>query len=251
MNVAIVTGGARGIGLGCVQALIASGIQVVAIAHHSDDLGQLQALGSAVKVVVGDVVTETTRTQALTEAAKLGTLVALINNAGIAPDPRRDVLETDMDSYERVLAVNLRAPLEMAIAVAKAMLVQPAGESEATPRVIINITSANARMVSTDRVEYSASKAGLSAVTRVLAARLAPEGINVYEIVPGIVETSMTSVVKSKYDRLIHETPAVPSRRWGKPADVGQVVSALARGEFGYSPGQVFYVDGGLSLPQL
>lgn len=247
MKVALVTGGARGIGLGCVTSLVEAGFHVVVLAHHSDDLSELKQKGEAVSIVVGDVVEKQSRMQALARCQEMGHLEVLVNNAGIAPNPRADVLELDFDSYAKVMAVNLEAPLALAIETAHVML----ADQGDTPKMIANITSANARLVSTDRVEYSVSKAGLSAATRVLAARLASEGINVYEIVPGIIETSMTSVVKEKYDRVILETSAVPSRRWGQPKDVGQVLVSLASGAFAYSPGQVLYVDGGLQLHQL
>lgn len=247
MNVALVTGGARGIGFGCARLLAEAGWHVVVLTLPGDETAPLQALGETVTVVAGDVTDAASRAEALDACERLGGIGLLVNNAGIAPHPRRDVLEMDMDSYERVLAVNLRAPVELSIEAARRMLAAPSQHR----RTIVNITSANARMTSNDRAEYTVSKAGLAAATRVLAQRLAGEGVDVFEVVPGIIATEMTAVVRDKYAPLVEEGRAVPSRRWGTPDDVGRAVVALASGALPYSPGQTIFVDGGLGTPTL
>jgi NAD(P)-dependent dehydrogenase (short-subunit alcohol dehydrogenase family) len=170
-----------------------------------------------------------------------------VSNAGIAPSPRRDVLEMTPESFDRVLGVNLRGALFLAQRTARAML---EATPDATPRSLVFVTSQSATMASVERAEYCISKAGASMAARVLAVRLATHGIGVYEVRPGIIRTDMTAGVAAKYDRLI-AAGLVPQGRWGEPDDIARVVAAIARGDLAYSTGGVIEVDGGLALPRL
>jgi len=174
----------------------------------------------------------------------------LVNNAGVAPEERRDILEATEASFERVMKINLQGPYFLTQAVARMMIDDPAPEGGGPAQCIINIASSNAELASTNRGEYCISKAGVSMATRLWALRLAEFGIPVYEIRPGIIATPMTEPVKAHYDAFIAEG-GVSQRRWGQPQDVGRAVAMLARGALAYSTGQVVRVDGGLMLPAL
>ena len=166
-----------------------------------------------------------------------------MNNAGIAPRVRADILKASEESYDRVMEVNLKGPYFLTQAVANWMIAQKR-EDEAFEGCIVNISSISATVASPSRGEYCISKAGVSMATRLWAVRLAEFGIHVYEIRPGIIQTDMTSTVKEKYDRLIAEGLTLQPR-WGYPEDVGRAVAALVRG------GQVIMIDGGLTIPRL
>jgi NAD(P)-dependent dehydrogenase (short-subunit alcohol dehydrogenase family) len=175
----------------------------------------------------------------------------LVNNAGIAPLVRVDVLEAGEESFDRVLDVNLKGPFFLTQAAARWMLEQTNVRGAMAPRPkIVNISSVSAYTASLNRAEYCISKAGLSMMTQVFAARLAPQGINVYEIRPGIIATDMTGPVKAKYDQLIADG-LTPIERWGNPDDVGKAVAALAQDLFPFSTGEVLNVDGGFHLRRL
>jgi NAD(P)-dependent dehydrogenase (short-subunit alcohol dehydrogenase family) len=173
----------------------------------------------------------------------------LVNNAGIAPRQRQDLLEMSEESYEEVMTVNLKAPFFLTQQVARVMLEQTKTQAEPAPK-IVNIGSLSAYTASTTRGEYCISKAGLAMVTALFADRLAESGILVYEIRPGIIQTDMTSVVKEKYDLLIGEG-LTPIRRWGEPSDVARAVVAIAEGLLPFSTGEVINVDGGFHLRRL
>jgi NAD(P)-dependent dehydrogenase (short-subunit alcohol dehydrogenase family) len=172
-----------------------------------------------------------------------------VNNAGVAPRERLDLLEATEESFERLLRVNLQGPYFLTQALARFMLEQRRADPAWTG-CIVNVTSMSAVVASTNRGEYCVSKAGLAMASRLFAVRLAAEGIPVYEVRPGIIRTDMTAAVAEKYDRLIGEG-LIPQGRWGLPEDVGRVVAALARGDAPYSTGSVVAVDGGLTLPRL
>ena len=178
--------------------------------------------------------------------AAFGGIDALVNNAGISVRVRGDMLDAAPDSFDHLLATNLRGPFFLTQAVARRWLATPPRR----PRSIVNIASANAAMASPDRAEYCLSKAGLSMMTKLYALRLADAGIGVFEVRPGIIRTAMTAVAAPRYDRLIADGLS-PMRRWGEPADVGGVVAALADGRFHFSTGEVVHVDGGLHIPRL
>ncbi len=253
--VALVTGGSRGIGLGCAQALARSGFDLAIAGRRSavdcaETLDELRRAGAEVLYGVCDVA-ERDQRQALLAAVRsqFGRLHVLVNNAGVAPRERRDLLEATEESFEYVLRTNLQGPYFLTQAVARWLVAQR--EADAAFRgCIVNVSSVSATVASVNRGEYCISKAGVSMATQLWAARLAGDDIPVYEVRPGIIATDMTSGVKEKYDRLIGEG-LVPQGRWGQPADVGLAVASLARGDFRYSTGQVIVVDGGLTLPRL
>jgi NAD(P)-dependent dehydrogenase (short-subunit alcohol dehydrogenase family) len=178
--------------------------------------------------------------------AAYGRIDLLVNNAGIAPPVRADILEATEDSFDRLLAVNLKGPYFLTQRVARHMIAQAAAEGDPKPQ-IVNVTSVSAYAASVNRGDYCISKAGLGMMTALWAARLAPHGIHVYEVRPGVIATDMTGPVREKYDRMIAEG-AWPIRRWGEPSDVGRAVAAIARGDFPFSTGEVFNVDGGFHL---
>jgi 3-oxoacyl-[acyl-carrier protein] reductase len=182
---------------------------------------------------------------------QFGRLDLLVNNAGIAPDKRVDLLEATVDSFDHLIDVNLRGPYFLTQSVARWMIEQrSAGDFDDYHPAIVNITSVSAYAASPERGDYCVSKAGLSMMTRLYAARLANEGINVYEIRPGVIATDMTAGVKEKYDRLI-DADLTPIKRWGTPEDVGRAVAAVATGSFPFSTGEVINVDGGFHLRRL
>ena len=185
-----------------------------------------------------------------------GRIDLLVNNAGMGPRTRMDILETTEESYDEVMNVNLKGPFFLSQLVARTMLEQletgPAetnGGGSHAPQ-IINIGSISAYTSSPARGEYCISKAGVGMMTLLFADRLAESGINVCEVRPGIVETDMTSTVKEKYDKLIGDG-LTPIRRWGQPEDVGKAVAALAEGLFPFSTGAVLDVDGGFHMHRL
>jgi 3-oxoacyl-[acyl-carrier protein] reductase len=254
-RVALVTGGTRGIGLGIARALAGSGFDLVLCGRRDEAdvapaLAELRGIGSAAHYVRADVGERASRLRLVSEVReRLGRLHVLVNNAGVAPLVRADLLDAGEDSFERLLRVNLQGPYFLTQAVARWMLEQKQADAEWTGAVVF-VTSTSATMVSTNRGEYCVSKAGLAMASQLWAARLAEGGIPVYEVRPGIIRTDMTAAVAEKYDCLIGEG-LVPQGRWGTPEDVGRVVAALARGDAPYSTGAAITVDGGLTIPRL
>ncbi len=253
-RVALVTGGTRGIGLGCAAALAREGwdLALCGLRPPAEVEPALQALrdaGADVLYVQADVAAdETPRRLVGAVASRWARLDLLVNNAGVAPAERRDLLEASPESFDRVLRVNLRGPYFLTQAVARYML--GAGPARPAGRCIVFISSMSATVASTNRGEYCVSKAGVSMASLLWAVRLAGEGIPVFEVRPGIVRTDMTAGVTEKYDRLIEQGIAL-QRRWGTPEDVGRTVAMLARGDLPYSTGQVIGVDGGLTVQRL
>lgn len=253
--VALVTGGSRGIGLGIATCLASSGFDVVINgrrerAEVEPVLAQLAELGANPGYIRLDVSDESGHAAALDEIIEThGRLDALVNNAGVAPSVRADVLDMTAESYDRVMGINLRGPLLLSQAAASRLLkLIAAGTIERGK--IINVSSVSATVVSTARAEYCISKAGVAMATQILAARLAADGIDVYEVRPGIIRTDMTAGVTEKYDALI-ESGLTVEPRWGSPEDVGKAVTMLASGALAYATGQVLTIDGGLTLPRL
>ena len=250
-GVALVTGAGRGIGRGIALALAENG-WTVAINYRSDQSAAEATLetvqkaggdGFLVRADIGDLSQHEALLQTVLQ--KAGTLNLLVNNAGMAPRIRADMLEVSVESYDEVLNANLRGAFFLTQRVARAMIdLKPAAPQ------IINITSISAVTASPNRAEYCLSKAGLTMMTALWAARLAEFGIGVYEIRPGIIETDMTAGVHEKYDQMI-AAGVFPIPRWGKPDDVGKAVLAIASGLFPYSTGQIFNVDGGFHIPRL
>jgi NAD(P)-dependent dehydrogenase (short-subunit alcohol dehydrogenase family) len=254
-KVALVTGGGRGIGLGIAKCLAAEGYDLAIAGVRSEarvqeSLHALRVLGVAVLYCRADVSDRAARARML-EAIRqrYDRLDVLVNNAGVAPTVRADILEATEESYERVMRINLQGPYFLTQSVARWMIEQRAAD-EGFRGCIVNISSISATVASPSRGEYCLSKAGVSMATQLWAVRLAEHGIDVYEVRPGIIHSDMTAAVQDKYDRLIAEGLTLQPR-WGTPEDVGQSVAALTRGDFPYSTGQVVMVDGGLTLGRL
>jgi NAD(P)-dependent dehydrogenase (short-subunit alcohol dehydrogenase family) len=254
-RIALITGGTRGIGLGIARALAGDGWSLGLCGLRSRDavshvVQELAATGVEVEYWRADVGSPSDRTQLLTSViAHFGTVHALVNNAGVAPRVRADLLAASEESFEEVLRTNLQGPYFLTQAVARVMAqANAAGKSEF--RAIVFVTSVSAELASPHRGEYCVSKAGLSMAVKLFATRLAAESIPVYEVRPGIVATDMTANVKEMYDKRIAEG-LVPEARWGLPEDVGRAVASLLRGDIAYATGTVFSVDGGLSIPRL
>ncbi|TPN80582.1 3-ketoacyl-ACP reductase [Mesorhizobium sp. CU2] len=248
---AIITGGARGIGLACAEALADAGFDIL-IADLADMPAEelaanITARGAKFAYVQCDIANLADHTTLVDAAMRaFGRIDCLVNNAGVGAVVRGDLLELKPENFDRALNINLRGTVFLSQAVAKAMLAAPASAA----RSIITITSVSATMASPERADYCISKAGLSMWLKNLALRLAPENIGVFEVRPGIIRTDMTSGVSAKYDALI-EGGLVPAKRWGEAADIGAAVAALASGKFGFSTGSVIDVDGALSVPRL
>jgi 3-oxoacyl-[acyl-carrier protein] reductase len=254
-RVALVTGGARGIGYGISEALAREGFDLALCGQRDgaevrEPVEQLRSLGAEVLYVQADISDPGARDR-LVEAVRerFGGLHVLVNNAGVAPRERRDMLEMSRESFDWVLDVNLRGPFFLTQAVANWM-VEQSRDGDGFAGCIVYVTSISATVASTNRAEYCISKAGLSMASQAWSVRLAEFGIPVYEVRPGIIRTDMTSGVQGKYDQLI-EGGLTLQPRWGLPADVGRAVAVLARGELGYSTGQVIMVDGGLTVDRL
>lgn len=254
-KVALVTGGSRGIGLGIAQCLAAEGFDLAIngmrpAADVEETLQMLRQTGGEVIYCRGNLASKEDRS-AMIEAVRshFGQLNVLVNNAGMAPRERRDILEATEESFDEVIQTNLKGSYFLTQQAANWMIDQ----RRANPSFagcVINISSISATVASVNRGEYCISKAGISMATQLFAARLGEFNIPVYEIRPGVIATDMTSGVKEKYDKLIAEgLCATP--RWGVPDDVGKAVAALANGSFPYSTGQVIMVDGGLTIPRL
>lgn len=252
MGIALITGGSRGIGLGVATALAKEGWSLAINGMRPaeqvrDVINGLLQLTDQVIYVQGNIASAADRKKMIRETnEKLGIIDVLVNNAGVAPTQRLDILETTEESYDRVMNINLKGAFFLTQEVANQMLKHP---SE-VQRCIVNVSSISATIASISRGEYCISKAGLSMVTQLFAVRLGAEGIPVYEVRPGVTATDMTGPVKDKYDKLIAEGLTVQPR-WGYPVDVGKAVTALVRGDFPYSTGQVIMVDGGLTIPRL
>lgn len=254
-KVALVTGAGRGIGLAIARSLAREGYDVVAGDIHEPEqvagaLAELRALGAEVLYCRADVADAAARSGMLLQVReRFGRLHVLVNNAGVAPRERADVLEASEESYDRVMGINLKGPYFLTQAVARWMIAQRQEHSD-WAGCIVNISSISATVASPSRGEYCISKAGLSMATQLWAARLGEFGIPVYEVRPGVIRTDMTRPVQAKYDRLIQEGLMIQAR-WGLPQDVGSAVAMLVRGDLTYSTGQVILVDGGMTVPRL
>ena len=261
-QVAIVTGGSRGIGKGIAIELAELGFDVVINNYDFTKDGKpdetaarktssdVEAKGAKCISLRGDISSDDDR-KALVKAVKdqFGRCDMLVNNAGVAPLKRVDLLEATEDSFDRVLNINLKGPYFLTQMVAKWMIEQRKQFPERSFR-IVNIGSMSSYTSSTARGEYCISKAGVSMMTMLYADRLAEFGIGVFEIRPGIIQTDMTSVVKEKYDKLIADG-LTPIKRWGQPEDIAKAVSAIAEGKLDFSTGQIINVDGGFHLRRL
>ncbi len=260
-RVALVTGASRGIGRGIVLALAENGFDIAGAATKADPANKetglyevkarVEELGRAFLPVTGDITDEDAHISMLHAVIdRFGRVDVLINNAGVAPLERRDVLEMNTASFDRVMAINLRGPLFFTQRVARQMVQQRRDAPDDPPPVIVFVTSISADTASPNRAEYCISKAGLSMAAANFAVRLADDGVLVYEVRPGIIATDMTAGVTDKYDALIDQGLLL-QRRWGRPEDIGRAVAALARGDFAYATGGVFEVGGGFGVRKL
>lgn len=254
-KVSLVTGGSRGIGLGIAKCLASEGHNLVICGQRPerqvrDALSALRKSNVEVLYIPTDVASRDDRSRLLEKIREhFGCLNVLVNNAGMAPENRADVLEATEESYDRVMAVNLKGPYFLTQATARWMIKQKQASSD-YEGCVINISSISATVASPNRGEYCISKAGLSMATKLWAARLGEFGIPVYEVRPGVVMTDMTAGVREQYERLIAGGLTI-QRRWGLPEDIGKAVTTLVRGDLAYSTGQVIMVDGGLMIHRL
>jgi NAD(P)-dependent dehydrogenase (short-subunit alcohol dehydrogenase family) len=243
-RVALVTGGTRGIGLGIARALQQEGFEIAACGTRATcDHNEFFYC----QCDVGDPAARARMLDAIRQ--RFGRLHVLVNNAGVAPKERRDILDATEESFEQVMRTNLQGPYFLTQAVAKWMVEQR--KAEATfAGCIVNVSSISATVASVNRGEYCISKAGVAMASQLWAARLGEFEIPVYDVRPGVIKTDMTSTATTKYDKLLAEGLAI-QRRWGTAEDVGKVVAALARSDMPYSTGAVIMVDGGLTVQRL
>jgi 3-oxoacyl-[acyl-carrier protein] reductase len=252
---ALITGGSRGIGLGIAQCLAREGYNLAINGIRPEEsvqetLNDLRAMGVDVIYCQGSIASAEDRAAIVKKVyAELGTLHVLVNNAGIAPKQRLDLLDTTPESFRDLLDTNLEGPFFLTQDVANRM----AAAKEADPGFqgsIVFVTSISATVASINRGEYCISKAGLAMTAALFAVKMAEFGIPVYEVRPGVIATDMTAKVQSKYDQLFDGGMALQPR-WGTPDDVGKAVASLVRGDFPYSTGQVIHVDGGMLIDRL
>jgi len=254
--VAVITGASRGIGRAVAIALANEGFDIAAIARSVDSEG-MEILGPEVEKHGGQffpVGLDISCTKCQKEVVsnildRYGRIDFLVNNAGVAPLHRNDLLEMTEESYDRVMNINLRGPVFFAQKVAREMIWMKTQISPYKP-VIIFITSVSAVLTSVNRTEYCVSKAGLSMAANVFADRLSKDGILVCEVRPGIIQTDMTIKIKDKYNKMIDDG-FVPQKRWGMPDDIGKAVASIARGDWNFSTGMVFEISGGLNIHKL
>jgi NAD(P)-dependent dehydrogenase (short-subunit alcohol dehydrogenase family) len=254
-KIAFVTGGTRGIGLGIATELAKAGFDLAVNGVRDESavkpvLEDLKKLGVQVIYAQGDVSKKEDRQRMVVEILdRFGKINVLINNAGIAPPERKDILEATEESFEYVMNVNLQGPYFLTQQVANRMVEQKKQQPDDF-FCIINVSSVSATVASVNRGEYCISKAGIAMATKLWAARLGEFDIPVYEIQPGVIKTDMTSGVQEKYDRLFQQGLAI-QQRWGTPEDIGKVAAAMASGNMPYSTGQVVMVDGGMTVHRL
>lgn len=264
-SVALITGASRGIGRGIALALAETGFDLVinyagnrkaAEQTAADCITRAGGAGKTIgtEICQADIaLTDDRRKLVQFTRERFGRLDLLVNNAGVAPNVRADLLEAGEESFDRLININVKGPYFLTQLVARWMIEQVAAQSPpalSTRPKIITISSISAYTASTNRGDYCIAKAALSMLTPLYATRLAEHGINVYEIRPGIIATDMTGPVKEKYDTLIAEG-LTPISRWGQPDDIGKAVCAIARDLFPFSTGEVINVDGGFHLRRL
>ena len=244
--VAVITGGSRGIGLGIAKELLKENFDVILVARKkSEDVEELRTrYGDRVSFCPYDISDgKSIETLVAYADAKFGKIDVLVNNAGVAPKERKDILEITGEDFDDVVNINLKGTFFVT-----QKFVPLLRKSESSR--IVNISSMSSYTASVNRGEYCISKAGISMITKLFAVRLAEFGISVIEIRPGIIETDMTSKVKEKYDKLI-EDGITPIRRMGKPEDIGKCVVSIAKGNFDFCTGTVIDCDGGFSVRSL
>lgn len=251
MKAVLVTGGGRGIGAGICDALAREGWAIAFSGRKPEQemrqrVDDLLSLGAPQAAYFQSDVADLGSHAALLDSvyAAFGRLEALVNNAGVAPAIRLDILETTPESFDSLVSTNLRGPFFLTQAAARRFI------AAKTPATILNIGSISATVASVSRGEYCISKAGVAMATKLWASRLASENIRVYELRPGVIHTDMTGAVRGKYDELLANGLA-PQARWGEPEDVGRAAAMLLRGDLAYSTGQVIQIDGGMTIQRL
>ena len=258
--VVLVTGASRGLGRGIALCLARDG-KSVAVHYASnrraadetvvDCQKNAKHAGQRFVAVGGNIGAAADRARIVAETlGAFGQIDALVNNAGVAPRVRADIVDATEESFDDVIGINLKGPYFLSQAVVRTWLSRPGASRLPAGYKLIFVSSISAYMASTNRGEYCISKAGLAMATKLWASRLATDGIQVFEIRPGIMATDMTAGVKEKYDELIGEG-LVPQKRWGTGEDVGRAVTALLEGSFPFSTGDVLNVDGGMHLQRL
>jgi len=258
-KVALITGASRGIGRGIAIHLAKAGFNIIGNGrqydpeNHNTGLFEVKEIvekeGVKFLPVQGDISLEDDRQHIVkTAIEEFGRIDVLVNNAGVAPEKRMDILETSEDSFDRVFSINARGPFFLSQLVSKKMIDQIRDYKDKP--CIIFISSISAYVSSPSRAEYCISKAGLSMANTLFADRLSKDGILVFEVRPGIIQTDMTARVKEKYDRLI-ENGLIPQGRWGMPEDIGKAIASIARGNWDFSTGTVFEISGGLNIRRL
>jgi NAD(P)-dependent dehydrogenase (short-subunit alcohol dehydrogenase family) len=252
---ALVTGASRGIGRGIALALAAEKFNVIVNYASNKSAAeevqkQVESHGVSARIIQADIASSEDRKRLADEAvAAFGKIDLLVNNAGIAPSVRADLLDASEESFDKLISTNLKGPYFLTQLIARQMI-EAIGRGASSQPKIVNVTSVSAYAASTNRGDYCVAKAGLAMMTQLYAARLAEFGINVYEIRPGIIQTDMTGPVKAKYDQMIADD-LTPIHRWGQPEDIGKAVVAIARGLLPFSTGEVINVDGGFHLRRL
>ncbi len=252
---ALITGGTRGIGLGIAEAMAKEGINLILNGVRPENevrdvIKKLMDYRVKVHYCQGDLSSSRQRETVVQKSLSFFEEInILINNAGVAPMQRVDILDTTEESYDRVMEVNLKGSFFLTQQLAKHMI-STTGVNSNQRKYIINISSVSSIIPSINRSEYCISKAGMTMTTKLFASKLADHGIMVYEIQPGIIETDMTAGVLRKYEDLIEDGLTI-QKRVGKPKDIGNAVIALVRGDFSYSTGQTFVIDGGLTIQRL
>lgn len=254
--VAVITGASRGIGRAVAIALAGEGFDIAAIARSVDSEGmeilepEVEKRGAQFFPIGLDISCTKCHKEVVSNILeRYGRIDFLVNNAGVAPLQRRDILEMSEESYDRVMNINLKGPVFFAQKIAKEMIWMKEQISQYRP-VIIFITSVSAVLTSVNRAEYCISKAGLSMASSVFTDRLTRENILVYEVRPGIIQTDMTAMIRDKYDKLIGEG-LIPQNRWGQPEDVAKAIASIARGDWDFSTGMIFEISGGLNIHRL
>jgi 3-oxoacyl-[acyl-carrier protein] reductase len=256
----VVTGASRGLGRGVAEALARDGLDVGihyasnrAAAEETEAACRAAATrpGQRFALIAGDISRAADRGRMVAEAlAAFGRIDGLVNNAGTAPRVRADIVDATEDSFDELVAVNLKGPYFLSQAVARHWIERRGQSRLPGGYKLVFVSSVSAALASVNRGDYCVSKAGLAMASKLWALRLAPEGVQVFELRPGVMRTDMTAGVKDKYDRMIADG-LVPQGRWGTPADVGRAVAALMKDAFPFSTGEVIHVDGGLHLERL
>ena len=254
-KIALITGGTRGIGLGIAIEFAKAGFDLAVNGIRNREavqpvLDELEKFGGRVAYIKGDVANKEDRKNMLNAVMeRFGKINVLVNNAGIAPPERKDILEATEESFKYVVHINLQGPYFLTQLFANQMIGLKREFLEDF-FCIINVSSVSATVASVNRGEYCISKAGIEMATKLWAARLGEFDIPVYEIQPGVIKTDMTSGVQAKYDLLFQNGLSI-QQRWGLPSDVGKVATAMATGSMPYSTGQVVQVDGGMTVQRL